>query len=156
MQIKTPVIHIDGTTDSTFIITDNCFGMNESRHIFINMYAVGNQWTVISHIHHVHIPFIINVRHNDLYIHTTAGCTAQILHHLPFRNKIRRRNIHIIPCFIDNMCIHILRRIIGIIGRSITKWLYKPIVRHFNRRHIHGIICCYLISHRHFPHLKKN
>ena len=130
--------------------------MDKAGHVFIDMDTVRNQRPVIGHIHHIDIPFVIDMRHNDLHIHAASGCSAQIFRHLPVNNQIRCCNINIIPGLIDQMRIHILRRIIGIIGRPITKRLHKSVTGHFDRRHVNRIIRGNLIPHRHFPHLKKN
>ena len=155
MQIKTPVICINGSANRTLIIRNNIFGMNKSWLIFKNSDARLYQFAIIGYIDHIHIPFIRNSRYNNSNIYPTLSGTDQIISHTLIKYKIWCRNVDIIPGFVDHSGVSTLCRIAWISVRSTGKWLYIAIFLYFYIRTIFVIfkdtfgICC-------FPHCHKN
>ena len=124
MQIKTSVIQINGSHHSNFIITDKRLGMKESGLVFINFYTGFYQLRIIRLGKKEYHFFIRHSRSHDPHIYSAFCSKAESCHHFIVNDQIRRTDIHITLCPVDNIQINIFSQCLPV-KRSICKGLYK-------------------------------
>ena len=126
MQEQTAVIQIDTSHSSNLIITEKTLGMNKTRCILINFYTTFEQRFIMGLRQKENHFLIRDSRCHDPHIHTTLCSVAQTHQHLIVNDQIRRKNIHIPLCMVDNIQINILSYCL-MIQRCITIRLYKAV-----------------------------
>ena len=108
MQEQTAVIQIDTSHSSNLIITEKTLGMNKTRCILINFYTTFEQRFIMGLRQKENHFLIRDSRCHDPHIHTTLCSVAQAHQHLIVNDQIRRENIYIPLCMVDNVQINIL------------------------------------------------
>ena len=100
--------------------------MNKTRCILINFYTTFEQRFIMGLRQKENHFLIRDSRCHDPHIHTTLCSVAQTHQHLIVNDQIRRKNIHIPLCMVDNIQINILSYCL-MIQRCITIRLYKAV-----------------------------
>ena len=108
MQEQTAVIQIDTSHSSNLIITEKTLGMNKTRCILINFYTTFEQRFIMG-LRKRKIIFLSGIPGVTIRTsHTTLCSVAQAHQHLIVNDQIRRENIYIPLCMVDNVQINIL------------------------------------------------
>ena len=106
MMIQTPVIQIDRTDHRSLVVRHKNFGMHKTRRILVNLHTGLHQFLIIRSGDDERIFFIRDMGHQDHHLDATPGRIRQRPDHLMIQDQIRRHDMYIFPCRIQDIQIY--------------------------------------------------
>ena len=97
-MIKTPVVEIYGSDNSSFAITDTYLGMDKARCVLIYLNAGISEFAVVRFSKSVGKLLVRDSRQNESYIHTSLSRVLERCQKLAIQNKVGRHKVYIVCC----------------------------------------------------------
>ena len=126
VQIQAAVIQVDCADHRDLIVTDKRFGVEKSRLILINFHPCLQKLLIVGLGQQKYHLFIWNSRRHNPHVHTTLGGQTESCHHLIVDDQVRRTDIDVMFCPVDDVQIDVLSNYL-IIQRCVTIGLDKSI-----------------------------
>ena len=101
MQVETAEVHVGGTDDAVFVITDNTLRMDKSGRIAVDLNTFFYKLRVKSFGNGKDVFFIGDMRDRDAHVHSRARGGDQSALHFSVENKVGSVNVNVFFCIVD-------------------------------------------------------
>ena len=109
MVIQAPVVKVRAAYGGDLPVAQALLGMAEARRILINLHACAKELLIIGARQKIRVNLVGNMRHDDDDLDPPLRRKGQRRDHIAVQDQVRRHDMHIALCPVDDVQIDIFR-----------------------------------------------